>query len=87
MKNTHEYKPLLMNSQHSSLKVTETDKMGLKPIDIGYCICFGQYEHLHTIPYNPFFIVLNLDLCQCEHTLRTSYARRLIYQTLQEKKK
>ena len=46
---------------------TETDKMGLKPIDICHCICLGQYEHLHTIPYNPFFI--GRSLYQCEHTL------------------
>ena len=30
-----------------TLTETETDKMGLKPIDIGHCIYFGQYEHLH----------------------------------------
>ena len=48
---------------------TETEKMGLKPIDIGHCICLGQNEHLHTIPYNPFFISLGRGLCQCEQTL------------------
>ena len=44
---------------------TETDRMGLKPNDIGHCICLGQYEHFYTISYNPFFI--GLGLCQCEH--------------------
>ena len=39
---------------------TETDKMGLKHFDIGHSICLGQYEHLHTIPYNQFFIRLGL---------------------------
>ena len=43
--------------------------MGLKPIDICHCICLGQYEHLHTIPDNRFFIGLGLGLCQREHTL------------------
>ena len=37
-----------------TLTETETNKMGLKPIGIGHCICLGQYEHLHIIPYNPF---------------------------------
>ena len=46
---------------------TDTDQMGLKPIDISHCICLGQGEHLHTIPYYLFFI--GLGLCQCEHTL------------------
>ena len=48
---------------------TETDKIGLKPIGIGHCICLGQYEHLPTIPYiyNPFFN--GPGLCRCEHTL------------------
>ena len=50
-----------------TLAETETDKMGLKPIDICHCICLGQYEHLHKIPHNPFFI--SFGLCQCEHTL------------------
>ena len=55
-----------------TLTETETDKMGLKPIDIGHCIYLGQYEHLHIIPYNPFFVGLGfgLGLCQCEHTLK-----------------
>ena len=44
--------------------------MGLKPIDIGHCICLGQYEHLHIISYSPFFIGLGLGRCQCENTLR-----------------
>ena len=52
-----------------TLTETETEKMGLKAIDIGHCICLGQYEHLHTIPYNPCFIDLGLSLRQCEHTL------------------
>ena len=45
---------------------TDTDKMGLQPICIcvgvvvGACVCVGQYEHLHTILFNPFFY-----RCQC----------------------
>ena len=37
-----------------TLTETETDRMGLKPIGIGNCICLGQCEH-HTIPYNLFY--------------------------------
>ena len=37
------------HSQNKKAK-TETDKMGLKPIGIGHCICSCQYENLHTIP-------------------------------------
>ena len=44
--------------------------MGLKPIDIGHCICLGQYEHLHPISYNQIFIGLGIGRCHCEHTLR-----------------
>ena len=51
------------------MTVTETDKMDWIPIDIGHCICLDKREHLHIIPYNPFFIDLGLCLCQCEHTL------------------
>ena len=40
-----------------TLTDTETDKMGLKPIDLGHCICLCQCEHLHTIPHNPFLSV------------------------------
>ena len=48
----------------------ETDKMGLKPNDIGLCICLGQYEHLHTVPYDSFLICLSDGLCPYEHTLK-----------------
>ena len=33
-----------LRSEYSKTE-TETDKMGLKPIDIGHSICLGQYEH------------------------------------------
>ena len=72
-----------IRSEYSKTE-TETDKKGLNPIDIGHCICLGQYEHLHTIPYNPFFIGLGLSLglCQCEHTLKVY----LLCQTETDKK-
>ena len=54
----------------SLLTETETDEICLKPIDICHYIGLGQYEHLHTIPHNPFFIGLGLGLCQCEDTLK-----------------
>ena len=50
-----------------TLTGTDTDKMSLKPIDISYCICLGQGEHVHTIPYYLFFI--GPCICQCERTL------------------
>ena len=41
-----------------TLTESETDKMGLKPIGIGHCMCLGQCKHLHTILYNPFFSLI-----------------------------
>ena len=48
---------------------TNTDKMGLQPncICVGVCISVGQYEHLHTILHNPFFIGVSVG--QCEHPI------------------
>ena len=55
---------------------TDTDKMGLQPICIcvgvvvGACVCVGQYEHLHIILFNPFFIGVGVG--QCEHSIRVT---------------
>ena len=50
---------------------TDTDKMGLQPICtcVGVCVCVGQYEHLHTILYNPFFIGVCVGVGQCKHSI------------------
>ena len=44
---------------------TNTDKMG--GVGVSDCVCVGQYEHLHTILYNPFFIGVGVG--QCEHSI------------------
>ena len=49
-----------------TVTVIETDEMGWIPIDIGHCFCLGWCEHLHTIPYNSFFIDLDLGLCHTD---------------------
>ena len=50
---------------------TDNDKMGLQPNYICVCVCVGQYEHFHTILYNPFFIgvVVCVGVWQCEHSI------------------
>ena len=43
---------------------TDTNKIGLKPIDIGHCMNTSTQSHT-----THFFIGLGLGLCQCELTL------------------
>ena len=58
---------------------TDTDKMGLQPNCICVSVCVfisvGQYEHFHTILYNPFFIGVGVG--QCEHTIRQLFSETL----------
>ena len=69
-----------------TLPDTDTDKMGLQPncICVGVCVCIsvGQYEHFHTILYNPSFIGVGVE--QCEHTICVLliYTRKLQFHIL-----
>ena len=46
---------------------TKTDKMGLNSVTSFTVFVSVSGEHLHTIPYNPFFN--GTGLYQCKHTL------------------
>ena len=51
-------------------KGTEPIKWVWNPLTSDTVSVLVQYEHLHTIPYDPFYIGLVSVSSQCEHTLK-----------------